>query len=71
MPDQDERDRDDGLEWGHMVDGMFRPLPKLPLLRAGLGPPPFDVKMWDDTVRHVCHRPLDTAPVPAPERSDG
>jgi len=71
MADREDKLRDDGREWGHIVDGEFRLLPKAPLLRAGLGPPPFDVEMWDKTVRHVCHRPDAEAPLPAQERSDG
>jgi hypothetical protein len=55
MPDDTERD--DGKPWGHIVDGQWWPLPKLPLLRAGLGPPPFKVTLPDQRVREVVHPP--------------
>jgi hypothetical protein len=70
MVDREDSLRDDGRPWGYMADGEFRPLPKAPLLRAGLGPPPFDVELWDKSIRRVVHRP-EPAPEPAPEPSDG
>lgn len=58
MSDRDDRMRDDGLIWGWMDGDLFVPLPKLPLLRNGLGPPPFDVTLPVGTVRHVVHDPM-------------
>lgn len=57
MSDRDDRLRDDGKPWGWIDHGQFVALPKLPLLRNGLGPPPFDVTLPSGVVRHVVHDP--------------
>lgn len=58
MTDDGDRSRDDGRIWGHIEDGKFHPIPKGPMLAAGLGPPPFDVTLWpDNRIRHVVHKP--------------
>jgi hypothetical protein len=51
--------QDDGRPWGFMSKalGAWIELPKVPLLEAGLGPPPFTVRMPDGHVRHVVHAP--------------
>lgn len=54
----DDRVRDDGRVWGHIEDGVFRHLPKRPLLDAGLGPAPFEVTLPDGRVRQVVHEPV-------------
>ena len=41
--------------WGFMEDGVFVVLPKGPMKH--LGPPPFDVVLWNDTMRHVIEQP--------------
>ena len=48
---------DDGLPWGWIDDGMWRPLPKVPMILAGMGPPPFTVTLPNGTDRHVVHQP--------------
>lgn len=49
---------DDGLPWGFVTEaGQWVPLPKIPLLLAGLGPPPFDVVLPSGATRHVVHAP--------------
>lgn len=48
---------DDGRPWGHMEDGKWRLLPKLPMTRGALGPPPFSVVLPSGEVRHVIHDP--------------
>jgi hypothetical protein len=53
----EERTRDDGRRWGFIDNGVFIALPKLPLLRANLGPPPFQVSLPDTRVRAVVHDP--------------
>lgn len=53
---------DDGRGWGHIEFGVWRPLPKVPMLLAGLGPPPFDVALPSGEVRHVVHDPVDGRP---------
>jgi hypothetical protein len=60
MPDREDLERDDGLEWGFLMRGTFIPLPKIPMLLAGLGPPPFDVVLPNKQIRHVIHRPETT-----------
>jgi hypothetical protein len=50
-------EHDDGKLWGYMVAGIWIPLPKQPMLLAGLGPPPFDVELPSGVVRHVVHQP--------------
>jgi hypothetical protein len=54
---EEERARDDGRPWGFIDNGVFIALPKLPLLRANLGPPPFEVSLPDTRVRAVVHDP--------------
>ena len=49
--------QDDELPWGFMNGEQWVPLPKVPLLLAGLGPPPFDVKLPSGEIRRVVHRP--------------
>jgi hypothetical protein len=56
---REERDRDDGRLWGFMDGPDFVALPKLPLLRAGFGPPPFTLTLPHGEVRHVVHLPTD------------
>jgi hypothetical protein len=56
---------DDGREWGHLEFGVWRPLPKRPMLLAQLGPPPFYVSLPSGEVRHVVHDP-DDRPLPLP-----
>jgi hypothetical protein len=53
----EDRGTDDGLVWGFMSGEVFIPLPKTPLLLAGLGPPPFQVVLPSEQVRHVIARP--------------
>lgn len=48
---------DDGLVWGFMSGEAFVPLPKQPLLLAGLGPVPFDVELPSGQTRHVIAKP--------------
>ena len=48
---------DDGLPWGHYIEGIWRPIPKIPLLLAHMGPPPFSVTMPDLSLRHIVHAP--------------
>lgn len=43
--------------WGYMDGDLFRPLPKRPMLLGGYGPPPFDITMWDESVRHIIVAP--------------
>ncbi len=58
MADREDTSRDDGLPWGYLdEDGVFREPPKPVLLRAGYGPPPFDIEMSDGRVRHFIHKP--------------
>jgi hypothetical protein len=58
---------DDGRAWGHVEDGVWRPLPKRPMLLAGLGPPAptFAVTLPSGEVRWVVHDP-DDHPLPLP-----
>lgn len=53
----DARKHDDGLPWGWICEGQWRSLPKVPMLLAHLGPPPFTVKLTNGEVRHVIHNP--------------
>jgi hypothetical protein len=48
---------DDGRPWGYMAGDVWRPLPKTPLLLAGLGPPPFSIILPTGQVRLIVHRP--------------
>jgi hypothetical protein len=51
-------DQDDGKPWGFINEaGKWIQLPKKPFLIAGLGPPPFWVKMAWDEMRHIVHEP--------------
>jgi len=52
---------DDGLPWGFMEGGSWRELPKVPMLLAEMGPPPFVVTLPDGRERHVIHRPIPEA----------
>jgi hypothetical protein len=38
---------DDTMVWGYWRDGVWMPLPKVPMTMAGLGPPPFNVTRPD------------------------
>ena len=51
---------DPTVEWGYWLDGedsTFITLPKLPLQRAGLTQPPFNVVRPDGKLLHVIARP--------------
>ena len=61
MADREDLKNDDGREWGFISHETFVVLPKMPMLLAGLGPPPFDVKLPDGQMRHVVHRPCKDA----------
>jgi hypothetical protein len=50
-------ENDTAKRWGFMENGVFRPLPKIPMLRIGLGPPPFDVEMPSGEIRHIVEEP--------------
>jgi len=51
---------DDGRDWGYVDDeGIWRLLPKIPMLLGEYGPPPFSITMWDGRVRHIVHNPLE------------
>ena len=52
-----DHEHDDGEPWGFITAGVWIPLPKQPLLLAGLGPPPFDVRLPSGEIRHVVHQP--------------
>jgi hypothetical protein len=58
---------DDGRAWGWIIDGVWCAIPKGPLVRAALGPPPFDVTLpGSGEVRHIVHNPNgDDAPAVA------
>jgi len=86
MPDldNDDKKRDDGYPWGHISsEGDWVALPKGPMLKAGYGPPPFDLIMPDGSTRHVVHQPGHgpgekpawaahmAAPMPSAEVKDG
>ena len=59
-----DSDRDTPLPWGYIgPEGVFIPLPKVPMLLAGLGPPPFDVELPSGEVRHIIEQPDQIAPV--------
>jgi hypothetical protein len=45
--------------WGYLRDGEFRALPKPPMELAGLGPPPFDVKLPSGEERHIVAQPFE------------
>jgi hypothetical protein len=49
---------DDGLPWGYIShDGVWRPLPKTPMILAEMGPPPFHVTLPSGETRYVIHEP--------------
>jgi hypothetical protein len=56
---------DDGRRWGWIDAGVWHELPKMPMARTGLGPPPFYVSLPSGEVRHVVHDPADQ-PLPLP-----
>jgi hypothetical protein len=47
--------------WGYMAGGVFRALPKIPMLSVGLGPPPFDVELPTGEIRHIIEEPEGTS----------
>jgi hypothetical protein len=50
--------RDDGKDWGFMIETTWIKLPKTPMLLANLGPPPFEVAMpGRGTTRMIVHAP--------------
>ena len=59
----DEIKHDDGRAWGFIdSEGVWRMLPKTPMLLANLGPPPFDVTLphiGED--RHIIHNPAEAS----------
>lgn len=57
--DEDEikRHEIDPRRWGFMIGTKFQPVPKKPMLLAGIGPPPIDVKMPDSSIRHIIYEP--------------
>jgi hypothetical protein len=59
LPDTSTKDdTDDGKPWGFVNEaGRWIQVPKRPLILAGLGPPPFWVKMAWDEMRHIVHEP--------------
>jgi hypothetical protein len=66
MPDLND-EHDDGLPWGWITpDGVWRELPKIPLLLGNFGPPPFTVTLPSGQPRHVIHAPV-ALQVEAPE----
>lgn len=49
---------DDGRNWGFMVEPtIWIQIPKVPMLLANLGPPPFDVTLPSGEIRHIIHNP--------------
>jgi hypothetical protein len=58
MSDTSTDDQDDGKPWGFINEaGRWIQVPKKPMLLAGLGPPPFWVRMAWDEMRHIVHEP--------------
>jgi len=50
---------DNGQLWGYIDrEGVYRPLPKIPMLLANMGPPPFDVTLPSGEVRHIIDQPM-------------
>lgn len=50
---------DDDKIWGFMEKDVFVAVPKRPLLRGGLGPPPFEVVLRNGSIRRIIHAPPD------------
>ena len=49
---------DDGRRWGFVENGKWVELPKVPMLLANFGPPPFDVTLpHTGEVRRIIHDP--------------
>lgn len=59
MTEKSERkfETDDGLPWGWICGGVWRAIPKTPLLLGNFGPPPFDVELPDGRIRSILHEP--------------
>lgn len=57
--DREEKAKyDDGKPWGFIDEaGQWIEIPKGPLIRSHLGPPPFDVILPNRAVRRIVHRP--------------
>jgi hypothetical protein len=53
---------DDGRFWGWMDNGVWRRLPKMPMLLARLGPPPFHLTLPNGEPRYVVHDPDERLP---------
>lgn len=52
---------DDGRDWGYMENGAWLKLPKVPMLLAHMGPPPFDVTLpHTEEIRRIIHNPEET-----------
>lgn len=57
----ENHEQDDGRPWGFMSDGWcWNEIPKLPILRAGIGPPPFEIELPGGQIRHIVHNPMET-----------
>jgi hypothetical protein len=66
---EENHPQDDGRRWGYMTPevssgarrwpSVWVELPKLPLLRAGLGPPPFTVTLPSGSQREIVHDPAE------------
>lgn len=69
MPEKNECD--DGLPWGRMIGDFWLELPKIPMLNAGFGPPPFDLMMPDGKVRRIMHEPRKDKPYGGPSLPQG
>lgn len=54
---QENHAQDDGVPWGFIERGEWVELPKLTMLRAGLGPPPFAVRLPMGELRQIVHPP--------------
>lgn len=62
QPSTDDVIFDDGTVWGYWLDqegGTWITLPKLPMQKAGLTKPPFDVVRPDGKRLHIIARLLD------------
>jgi hypothetical protein len=61
---------DDGRKWGFMVEPtIWIEIPKVPMLLANLGPPPFDVELPSGEVRHIIHDPAEASPDGRPQEA--